>query len=54
MKLTDFGVKVEKHVVASKMVKFGKTIGCAHHMCYAHVMHLAIFDVLTRSEEERD
>ena len=56
MKLTGFGVNIEKHVVAcvtdgaSMMVKFGKIIGCAHHMCYAHAIHLAVCDVLYKKQ----
>ena len=52
MKLTDFGVKVEKHVFvcvtdgAIMMVKFWKIISSAHHMCYAHAIHLVVCDVL--------
>ena len=52
MKLTDFGVKIEKHVVvcvmdgASMMAKFRKMIGCAHHMCYDHAILWAVCDIL--------
>ena len=51
-KLLEFGLNLEKHVVAcvtngaSVMVKFGKIIYCDHQLCYAHGIHFAVCDVL--------
>ena len=51
-KLSEFGLDLEKHVVAcvtdgaSVMVKFGKIIDWDHQLCYAHGIHLAVCDVL--------
>ena len=53
-KLSEFGLEVEKHVVACvtdgacAMVKFGKIIDCDQQLCYAHGIHLAVCDVLYR------
>ncbi|GBM34073.1 hypothetical protein AVEN_225599-1 [Araneus ventricosus] len=51
-KLKEFGIASENHIVAcvtdgaSMMVKFGKIRSCECHLCPAHVIHLAVCDVL--------
>ena len=56
-KLSEFGLDLEKHVVAcvtddaSVMVKFGKIIDCDHQLCYAHGIHLTVCDVLYRKTD---
>ena len=36
---------------ASVMEKFGKIINCDHLLCYAHVIHLSVCDVLYRKTD---
>ena len=51
-KLNDFGFDLNKHIVgcttdgASVMMKFGRAISSEHQHCNAHLLHLAICDVL--------
>ena len=51
-KLNDFGLNLNKHIVccttdgASVMMKFGRAISSEHQHCNAHLLHLAICDVL--------
>lgn len=39
----NFGLKLNG---ASVMKKFGQSLSCEHQLCYAHGIHLAVFDVL--------
>ena len=51
-KLNDFGLDLNKHIVgcttdgASVTMKFGRAISSEHQHCNAHLLHLAICDVL--------
>ena len=51
-KLSESSSSLCRHIVAvvadgaSAMVKFGRCSDCEHQLYYAHVMHLAVCDVM--------
>ena len=51
-KLSDVNLSMKKHIItsvtdgASVMKKFGRLIGIEHHLCYAHGLHLPVYNIL--------
>ena len=56
-RLDEFNVSLEKHLVAcvtdgaAVMVKFGKSIPCEHHRCYAYEIYMAVYNALHGKNE---
>ena len=54
--MSESSLSIGRHIVvvvtdgASAKVIFGWCVDCEHQLCYAHAMHLAVYDALYRKQ----